>query len=99
MDVNSPWGMYQGNDDPTPVVKTPSTFNVFDTDDYDYATHTVQLEHPVEKTTVLSLTAQYFITSSLSANLAADFVIVKNRHHTAVDENDIQITLGLRYEI
>ena len=99
MDVNSPWGMYQGNDDPTPVVKTPSTFNVFDTDDYDYATHTVLLEHPVEKTTVLSLTAQYFITSSLSANLAADFVIVKNRHHTAVDENDIQITLGLRYEI
>ena len=99
MNVNSAWGMYNGNDDPTPVVKTPSTFNVFDPADYDYATHTVLQEHPVERTTVLSLTAQYTIAGGLSANLAADYLIVKNRHNSASDANDLQITFGLRYEI
>ncbi len=99
MDINSNWGMYNGNDDPTPIVKTPSTYNVFDPGDYDYATHTVLQEHPVEKSTVLSLTAQYFLTKALSANLAADFVFNKNKQHTTANEKDIQITLGIRYEI
>ncbi len=99
MDINSNWGMYNGNDDPTPIVKTPSTYNVFDPADYDYATHTVLQEHPVEKSTVLSLTAQYFLTKALSANLAADFVFNKNKQHTTANEKDIQITLGIRYEI
>ena len=100
MNINSAWGMYQGNDDPTPVVKTPSTYNVFDPDDYEYATHTIKKEHPVEKTTVLSLTAEYIITSGLSANLAADFIFVKNQGNVTDNNcNDIQLTLGLRYEI
>ncbi|MBR5668636.1 MAG: hypothetical protein IKX15_03370 [Spirochaetales bacterium] len=100
MNINSAWGMYQGNDDPTPVVTTPSTYNVFDPADYNYATHTVIQEHPVEKTTVLSLTAEYIIANGLSANLAADFVFVKNQGNVADNNgNDIQLTLGLRYEI
>ena len=100
MNINSPWGMYQGNDDPTPVVKTPSTFNVFDPADYDYATHTVLQEHAVEKTTVLSLTGEYTIAKGLSANLAADFIIVKNQHNIDGDNaSDFQLTLGLKYEI
>lgn len=100
MNINSPWGMYQGNDDPTPVVKTPSTFNVFDPADYDYATHTVLQEHAVEKTTVLSLTGEYTIAKGLSANLAADFIIVKNRNNVDGDNaSDFQLTLGIRYEI
>ena len=100
MNINSPWGMYNGNDDPTPIVKTPSTFNVFDPADYDYATHTVLQEHAVEKTTVLSLTGEYIIARNLSANLAADFIIVKNRHNVEGENaSDFQLTLGIRYEI
>lgn len=100
MDINSNWGMYQGNDDPTPIVKTPSTYNVFDPADYDYATHTLLQEHAVEKTTVLSLTGEYTIAKGLSANLAADFIIVKNQHNVEGENaSDFQLTLGLRYEI
>ena len=107
MNINSKWGMYNGDADQTPVASTPSTYNVFDPADYTYGTKennyadgVVEHEHAVEKTTVLSLTAEYFITSGLSANLAADFVFVKNQGNVADNNcNDIQLTLGLRYEI
>ena len=100
MNIESNWGMYKGNDDPTEVVHTPSDFNAFDPADYDYSTHTVLQRHPAEQTIVLSLTGAYTVTKGLDLNLAADYLIVKNKgNDAAVNASDFQLTLGLKYSI
>ena len=100
MNIGSNWGMYQGNDDPTPVVSTPSDFNAFDPADYDYGTHTVLQRHPAQQTVVLSLTGEYIVTAGLGLNLAADYVIVRNKGNVeGADYSDLQLTIGLKYSI
>ena len=100
MDIDSNWGMYNGNDDPTPVVSTPSDFNAFDPADYDYGTHTVLQRHPAEQTIVLSLTGEYVAAEGLSLNLAADYLIVKNNGNVEGENySDFQLTVGLKYSI
>ena len=100
MDINSRWGMYQGNDDPTPVVSTPSEYNVFDPADYNYETHEILQKHPVETRIVLSFSGEYQVLDNLSASLAADFIIIRNKDNVADNnQNDVQITAGIRYSI
>ena len=100
MSIDSPWGTYTGDDDPTPILSTPTTYNVFDENDYDYATHTVKTVHAVEQRIILSLTGEYQIIKGLRANLAADFLIIKNKNNVEnADSTDIQLTVGIRYSI
>lgn len=110
MDVNSPWGWFKENEnhtDETPVPTTPTTYNVFDPADYSYGTEAnnysdgyVINEQAVEKSLVLSLSGEYYITKSLTATLAADYLIVANRFNVQnSNENDFQLTFGIKYEI
>lgn len=100
MNANSKWHMYRKQYDDAPDVSTPTTFNPFEKDDYDPSTGTVINEHAVEKSIVLSLTAQYQIAKGLSANLAADYMIVKNMNNVADNnQNDLQISLGIKYSL
>ena len=106
MDVNSIWGWYHGDNDQTPVVSTPTTYNPFDSDDYeyghepDYSDGYIKQEHAVEKTIVISLSGEYCILKGLSATAAADFMFVKNKDNIENNnQNDIQITVGIKYSI
>ncbi len=106
MNVNSIWGWYHGNDDQTPIVTTPTTFNPFDANDYAYGTepdysdgHVIQ-EHAIEKSIILSLTGEYYIANGLTATAAADFLFVTDLKNIADNkQNDVQLTVGLKYEI
>ncbi len=100
MSADSYWSMYRGQYDNAPDVKTPTTFNPFDTGDYDPETDTVLTEHAVEKTVVLSLTGEYNILSSLSVYGVVDCLIMRN--HNNVEGNngvDFQFTLGMSYSL
>ena len=100
MNVNSRWGMYQGNYDNAPDVSTPTTFDPFNPDDYDPATDTVKQEHAVETSTILSLSAEYNILSCLSAYTNIDLLIVKNVNNVeGVNGTDVQVTLGASYSL
>ena len=100
MNVNSRWGMYQGNYDDAPDVSTPTTFDPFNPDDYDPATDTVKQEHAVETSTILSLSAEYNILSCLSAYTNIDLLIVKNVNNVeGVNGTDVQVTLGASYSL
>ena len=49
---------------------------------------------------MLSLTGAYTVTKGLDLNLAADYLIVKNKgNDAAVNASDFQLTLGLKYSI
>ena len=106
MNVNSIWGWYHGNDDQTPIVTTPTTYNPFDANDYAYGTeldysdgHVIQ-EHAVEKSFILSLTGEYYIAKGLTATAAADFLFVTDLKNIADNkQTDVQLTVGLKYEI
>ena len=106
MNVNSYWGAYHGDNDQTPVVSTPTTYNPFDPNDYqyghepDYSDGVILQEHAVEKSIILSLSGEYCITDGLTANLAADFLFVTDKGNVADNkQNDIQITAGIKYSI
>ena len=106
MNVNSYWGAYHGDNDQTPVVSTPTTYNPFDPNDYqyghepDYSDGVILQEHAVEKSIILSLSGEYCIMDGLTANLAADFLFVTDKGNVADNkQNDIQITAGIKYSI
>lgn len=100
MDINSKWHMYRDKYEDAPDVSTPTTFNPFDSDDYDTSTNTVKTEHAVEQSIILSLTGEYKILKGLSASAKADFLIVQNLDNVeGNDQTDVQITVGLKYEI
>ena len=100
MSANSYWSMYRDQYGNAPDVKTPTTFNPFDTNDYDPETDTILTEHAVEKKVVLSLTGEYSILSSLSVYGIVDCLIMRN--HNNVEGNngvDFQFTLGMSYSL
>ena len=100
MNVSSRWGMYQGEYENAPDVKTPTTYDPFDPEDYDAATGTVLREHSVEKSVVLSLTGEYSILSNLSVYGVADCLIVRNRDNVKdSDSTDFQFTFGVTYSL
>ena len=100
MNVNSRWGMYQGNYENAPDVSTPTTFNPFDPDDYDTATGKVLQTHAIETSTILSLSAEYNILSYLNAYTNVDLLIVKNVNNVeGVNGTDVQVTLGASYSL
>lgn len=100
MNVNSYWGMYRKEYDDAPDIKTPTTFNPFDPDDYDPETGKPKQEHAVETSTVLSLSAEYNILSCLSAYTYADLLIIKNVNNVeGVNGTDFQLTFGVSYSL
>lgn len=104
MNVNSLWGMYCKWDTAdyrnAPDVSTPTTFDPFDTNDYDPNNKTITSTKAVEKTLALSVTGEYQILKCLSASLAADFLFVNNMDNVAGnDQIDVQITAGIKYSI
>ena len=100
MNVSSKWGMYEGKYENAPDVKTPTTYDPFDTADYDPATGTVLQEHAVEKSVILSLTGEYSIMPNLSVYAAADCLIVKNKGNVdGVRATDFQFTFGVSYSL
>ena len=100
MDINSKWHMYRSQYEDAPDVSTPTTFNPFDSADYNTSTDTVVQEHAVEQSIILSLTGEYKIVKGLSASAKADFLIVQNMDNVeGNNQTDVQITVGLKYEI
>lgn len=100
MNINSRWGMYRKEYDDAPDIKTPTTFNPFDPNDYDPETGKTKQEHAVETSTVLSLSAEYNILSCLSAYTYADLLIVKNVNNVeGVNGTDFQLTFGVSYSL
>ncbi len=100
MNADSYWGMYRAEYDDAPDIKTPTTYNPFDPDDYDPATGTVKSVKAVEKSVVLSLSGEYSIRSNLSVYAIADCVIVRNKNNVK-DRNstDFQFTFGVGYSL
>ncbi len=99
MDVDSNWNQYTGTYENAPDVSTPTTFNPFDTSDYNPSTGE-KSEHAIETSIILSLTGEYKILKGLSASAKADFLIVQNMDNVdGNDQTDVQITVGLKYEI
>ncbi len=99
MDVDSEWHQYNGVYKYAPDVSTPTTFNPFDSEDYDPSTEETT-EHAIETSIILSLTGEYNILKGLSATAKADFLIIKNMgNDEGNNQNDVQITVGVKYEI
>lgn len=100
MNASSPWSMYREQYDAAPDIKTPTTFNPFNTEDYDPKTNTIIKEHAVEKTVVLSFTGEYSILSNLSTYGVFDCLIMKNRNNVEGNNGvDFQFTLGISYTL
>ncbi len=100
MNAESYWGMYRAGYENAPDVKTPTTYNPFDPDDYDVSTGTIKSEKKVEKSLILSLSGEYSIKSNLTLYAAADCVIVRNKDNVK-DRNttDFQFTFGVGYTL
>lgn len=100
MNVNSYWGMYRKAWDDAPDVKTPTTFNPFDSEDYDTTTNKVIQRHAVEKSIILSLTGEYNILRSLKVYGIVDCLIVTNQRNVeGANETDLQATIGISYSL
>ncbi len=100
MNADSCWGMYRDMYENAPDVKTPTTFNPFDPDDYDAATGTVKSDKEVEKSIILSLGGEYDIRSNLRVYATADCVIVRNKDNVKGRKTtDFQISFGVGYTL
>jgi len=100
MNVNSYWGRYRKEYDDAPDVKTPTTFNPFDSEDYDTTTNTVKKQHAVEKSIILSLTGEYNILRNLKVYGIVDCLIVTNQRNVeGANETDLQATIGISYSL
>lgn len=99
MNAESNWGNYTGEYVNAPDIKTPTTFNPFNGDDYDSTTDTIKMTHPVEKSLILSITGEYNIFESLSVYGIADCLLVNNINNSNVDSADFQFTFGLSYAL
>lgn len=99
MNAESNWGNYAGEYVNAPDIKTPTTFNPFNPDDYDASSNKVLTSHPVERSLIFSLTGEYYITPSFSIYGVVDTLLVKNKGNKSVDSTDFQFTFGLSYSL
>lgn len=100
MNADSYWGRYNGNDDKTPDVSTPTEFNPFDPDDYDRSTNTIKQKHAIERTMVISFNGEYTILDNLKAYGNIDLLFVTGQRNIKnANANDVQITLGASYSL